>query len=201
MASRSQIGGDVSSHAATNAEPSAAAKLTRAQIMREWAMDYMALNSLGSFPKNFDTGTAYDDGAEFCEAFGEAFPGRKPDANLTLASKRLAKLLREMWKDGLVTRGRLGNEKYLPQEPSWQYVYALFPRDCGRRKLALRDRERCLSCGSLGHDKESACLDCGTTKPWAAKACAADAGAEGDVTATGAELGPGKPNNSKDHPQ
>lgn len=103
----------------------------------EWAMDYMAENSFGGFPRKFDTGTTYDSGADFCEAFLERFPGRKPDPNLCNASKRLARLLYELWQDGKVTRGRLGNEKYLPQEPSWQYVYGLYPVDHMRRRALL----------------------------------------------------------------
>lgn len=103
----------------------------------EWAMDYMASNSFGGHPKHFDTGTTYDCGADFCEAFSERFPGRKPDPNLRNASKRLARLLYELWNANLVTRGRVGNEKYIPEEPSWQYTYGLYPVDCRERRARL----------------------------------------------------------------
>jgi hypothetical protein len=103
---------------------------------REWVLNYMTVHS-SSFPHSFDTGTTYDVGTDFCDAFSNRFPGRKPDPNLINASRRLARLLREMWEDGIVTRGRLGNEKYVRQEASWQYVYALFPDDWRRRQKAM----------------------------------------------------------------
>lgn len=103
----------------------------------EWAMDYMAANSFGSHPQHFDTGTTYERGADFCEAFLEHFPGRRPDPNFKNASKRLARLLYELWNDNLVTRGIVSNEKYLPQEPSWQYTYGLFPVEHTRRRARL----------------------------------------------------------------
>lgn len=105
---------------------------------REWVMDYMFRNSVGSVARNYDTGTTYDCGADFCDAFLERFPGRKPDPNLVNASRRLAKLLRDMWRDRLVARGIIGNEKYLPQEPSWRYVYSLPAREHIRRRDALK---------------------------------------------------------------
>lgn len=107
---------------------------------RDWALNYMAEMSFGR-PQSFDTGTTYDCGTYFCEAFLEEFPGRKPDPNFERASKRLAAVMRLAWEDGHVRRAIQSNEKYLREEPSWQYVYTLFPSDWERRK-EVQDRAR-----------------------------------------------------------
>lgn len=112
--------------------------LNALDIQGEWAMNYMAANSIGSYPKWFNTGTSYDDGEDFCAEFLERFPGRKPDPNLRNASQRLARLMRRLWEHNRVRRGIQGNEKYLPQEPSWQYVYALFSVDHAKRRATLK---------------------------------------------------------------
>lgn len=72
--------------------------------------------------------TTFDDGTDFCVAFGEAFPGKKPDPNHLLASARLTVVLRRMWEDGWLERWRLGNEVDLPGTPRWQFVYKVGDR-------------------------------------------------------------------------
>lgn len=72
--------------------------------------------------------TTFDDGTDFCVAFAEAFPGRKPDPDHLLSSKRLTNVLRRMWEDGWLERWRLGNEVDLPGTPRWQFVYKVSDR-------------------------------------------------------------------------
>ena len=70
--------------------------------------------------------TSYDDGLEFVDEFQQEFPGRKPDPSQNIASIRLRRLLKELYEDGYLERGRLSNDfKNVPQDPSWQYVYRL----------------------------------------------------------------------------
>jgi hypothetical protein len=71
---------------------------------------------------------SYDDGMYFCEEFSIAFPGRKPDPNLILASARLSTLLRQMVRDKWLVRWTLGNEQQCHGDPKWQYCYKL-PQD------------------------------------------------------------------------
>ena len=73
--------------------------------------------------------TTYDDGLDFVVEFGDAFPGRTEDPNHLRASARLRRLLKQLWADGWLDRGRLSNhDQYHPrEEPNWQMVYRLKP--------------------------------------------------------------------------
>ncbi|AKE44837.1 hypothetical protein AU106_gp206 [Sinorhizobium phage phiM9] len=97
-----------------------------------FVIDYMTKNSFGTYnggrefgSKSFSGCTTYDDDLDFICAFGDAFPPRKPDPNHILSSITLRRVLKQLSDDGYLDRGRLGNEKYVRQEPSWQFVYSL----------------------------------------------------------------------------
>lgn len=70
----------------------------------------------------------YDAETELCDAFAEAFPGRKRDPSHRLAGARLYRLLSGFdGRRGFFSRGRLSNhDQYHPQqEPNWQLVWQL----------------------------------------------------------------------------
>jgi len=73
---------------------------------------------------------SWDDGADFVEAFLQAFPdrsGRKDDPALERASKRLYRACKELAEDGWLARWVLPNQELADpwREPRWQHVYDL----------------------------------------------------------------------------
>lgn len=76
---------------------------------------------------HFTTSTSWDDDLDFIVAFGDAFPGNKPDPNHNLAAARLRVTMVELWRTKQLERWALGNQDAggLPGTPTWQYSYKL----------------------------------------------------------------------------
>ena len=97
-----------------------------------WVLEYFAETAMymigpGRYRYDRKLGCAptYDDELDFVDAYAEAFPGRKPDPNLKLASRRLRSILNELVDEGLMERARQSNEKDTRNDPAWQHIYQL----------------------------------------------------------------------------
>jgi hypothetical protein len=90
----------------------------------------------GKWAGGCDGCTTYDDGEAFANEFGERFPGRIADPKGARASKRLRRLLAEMYADGWLDRFRLSDhDQYFPaNEPNWQFVYSVAPEYANKLK-------------------------------------------------------------------
>jgi hypothetical protein len=112
-----------------------------------YLFDCMTGYTNGEWGGGCDGCTTYEDGEAFCEAFSQAFPGRKPDLDLSRASRRLRRLLGLLHEDGWLYRHRISNhDQYHPgQEPNWQYNYRLLDSDATKikaGKLTAEDMAR-----------------------------------------------------------
>ena len=107
-------------------------RATRAE-RAAWILEYFAETAMynraaGRYRHDRRLGCTptYDDELEFVDAYAEAFPGRKADPSLSLASRRLRSLLNELVEEGLLKRYQQNNhQKDTRNDPAWQTVYKL----------------------------------------------------------------------------
>ena len=100
-----------------------------------WILEYFAETAMYNqaarcyrYDRRLGCTTTYEDELDFVDAYAEAFPGRRNDPDLRLASRRLRAVLNDLVDEGVMERYRQANhEKYNRNDPSWQHVYQLSP--------------------------------------------------------------------------